>query len=484
MNEFIIKNGLVHKGDGSSPVETDILVKGDRIVSFLKATKKDSGNLIDAKGMVVTPGFVEVNFDAGGENGLFDDVYSLNLTKKGITTVVGGGNGVSQAPLFGKSASFIKSHSPNLLNADWQSMVQFLSVLEKRGVGVNFGTLAGYATLRNAFTENYSRDLTLGEIDSLGRLMSESLRGGALGVAVDFSEPFLNGVSADEVFKVMNASGRFRSVFAFHLRDEREVGHSMEEILFLSEHHSANVEINHFQPLMESRDEYLRYALEIEKSASEKNINFDVFPYPIAKVPVYDFLPRWIKSPSIKDLTEAVGNSHLEERIMSGLDESVIENLIIAETPKPLKFLEGQTIKDFSLTLESDIKKAFIKLCLLTKMKAQVFSNYVDPVALEELLKNRHSILTLSYHHSEREENPIFEKILSSEKFVEKITSQPAKKYGISKRGSLKEGYFADINIFKDGKPYYVFVNGKALIEEGMSKQVSAGVVLKNTLEK
>ncbi len=479
-----MKNGLVHKGDGSEPVETDILVKNGRIIGFLKATKKNSGDIIDVKGMAVTPGFIEVNFDAGGRGGLFDDVYSVGLVKKGITTVVGGSNGVSPAPIFAKSAPFLKSAFSYLPNADWQSMREFLSTLEKRGVGVNFGTLTGYATLRSAFTEGYGRDLTMGEIESLGRALSESLKEGALGAAFDFSEPYLNGVSTDEVFKVMNATGRFKSVFAFHLRDENEIVKSMEEILFLSEAHNVNTEIDHFQPMMDVKDKYLEAVSEIEKTASEKNVHFDVFPHPVVMMPVYDLLPRWVKGRSLKELEETIQAPHIRERLLADLDRLNYENLTIAEAPRPLGFLEGKKMADFASSEGLTNGEAVLKLAVLSKMKANIFCGCVDAEALESLLKSDHSMITLSYHHSEMEESPIFGKIISSEKLIEKLTGLPAKKYGIAQRGSLKEGYFADIVVFKDNKPYYVFVNGLTVLEKGLPKPQMAGMVLKNQFEK
>ncbi len=484
MNEFVIKGGLVHKGDGSDPEETDIAVKDGKILGFLEATRKNSANVIDVKGSIVTPGFVEVNAETYGEHGIFADPYAAHLAKKGITSVIVGSDGVSPAPLFAKSAAFLRSEYPGASNADWQSMREFLSVMERRGVGVNTGMLAGYATLRSAFTEGYGRDLAMGEIESLGRTMAESLRGGALGVSFDLSEPYLNRVSADEIFRVMNAGGIFKSVFAFHLRDERDPAASLAEILALSEAHLANVEIDHFQPITEFKDGYLAAAEEIEKGSADKNVHFDVFPRPVAKMPIHDLFPVWIKENTLRNLAKAAGDSHVRERLLEALAGFPTDDLKIADVPKPLQFLKGKTIGEFAANQGVSAPEAVLKLAILSQMKAEMLSGNVDAEALESLLKNGHAIITLQYHRADGESVPLFEKILSSGKLIEKLTGLPSRKYGLRERGYLKEGYYADIAVFKENQPFYVFVNGKAVLEAGVFKPQFAGRIIKNRMEK
>lgn len=484
MSEFIIKGGLVHRGDGSEPEETDIAVKDGKILGFLKASRKSSKNIIDVRGAVVTPGFVEVNAEAYGDRGIFSDPYSTDFVRKGITSVVVGSDGVSPAPLFAQSAAFLQSEYPRASNADWQSMREFLGVLEKRGVGVNIGVLAGYATLRSAFTEGYGRDLTMGEIESLGRTMAESVRGGALGVSFDLSNPYLNRVSSDEIFKVMNAAGIFKSVSAFHLRDGRKPGESLAEILSLAKAHLANVEIDHFQPLAEFKDGYLEAAAEIEKESAEQNVGFDVFPHPVAVMPIHDLFPLWIKENTLKDLAKAAADAAVRDRLLDALAGVPADHLTIADMPKPLQLLRGKTIGEFAASQEITTAEAILKLAILSKMRATLLSRNVDAEAVELLLKNSHSIITMHYHRAEEENAKLFEKILSSEKFVEKLTGAPSRKYGLRERGFLKEGYFADIAVFKENKPLYVFVNGTAVVEQGIVKPQFAGRVIKNKAEK
>ncbi len=478
MDEFVIKNGLVYKGDGSDLVETDILVKEERITGLLKATKKNSLNVVDARGMVVTPGFVEINFEAEREGGILDDVYSMNLVKKGVTSAIGGSNGVSLAPIFSQSVSFLKSIYSSKFNADWQSVKDFFSVLKRRGVGINFGTLVGYATVRSAFVGNEGRDLTDGEIESLGRIIASALGEGALGVAFDLSEPYLNGVSSDEIFRVMNAAGVFKNVFAFHLRDERRAVESTEEILSLSKAHDLNIEINHFQPLRGFEDQYVKAVSEIEKNSAEKSVRFDVFPGPLVKLPIYDLLPAWIKGKNLKDLTAAAESKHLRERLLADLAGIAFENLTIAEAPSPLKFLEGRNMRDFASTRNVTSEEALLDLAVLTKMRATLFSDRVDTETLSKLMESRSSILSLSYHDAEKENPAVFGDIISSGKMVEKITSLPARKYGLQRRGLIKEGYFADVVVFKDEKPFYVFVNGKMVMKEGRVEPQFSGRIL------
>ncbi len=484
MDEFVLKGGLVHRGDGSEPQEIDISVKKGKILGFLKATKKNSKNVIDVKGSVITPGFVEVNASAYGPQGIFEDSFGMHWIRKGITSVIVGSDGVTPAPLFARSAAFLQSEYPRAFNADWQSVREFLGALERRGTGVNVGTFAGYATLRSAMTEGYGRDLTVGEIESLGRTIAESLKGGALGVSFDLSGLYLNRVSSDELFRVVNAAGRFKSVLAFHLRDERRPVESLAEILSFSEAHAANVEIGHFQPLAAFKSGYLDAASEIEKNSADKNIHFDVFPNPVARVSMHDLFPVWIKENTLSRLAEAMKEAHVRERVLEAFAGFGAGTLTIAVAPKPLKFLEGKTIGDFASNRGVSVAEALLTLATLSKMRMEFFSSAVDREALEELLRNNHSIVTLDSWDAGEGAEPLLEKILSSEESVEKITGSPARKFGLQGRGFLKEGYYADIAVFKDGKPLSVFVNGVAVLEAGIPHPELAGRVLKNKSEK
>jgi N-acyl-D-aspartate/D-glutamate deacylase len=484
MDEFVLKGGLVHRGDGSEPQEIDISVKKGKIIGFLKATKKNSKNVLDVKGSVITPGFVEVNAGAYGSRGIFEDPFGMHWIQKGITSVIIGSDGVTPAPLFARSATFLQSEYPRASNADWQSMREFLSVLERRGTGVNVGTFAGYATLRSAMTEGYGRDLTVGEIESLGRTISESLKGGAFGVSFDLSGLYLNRVSSDEIFRVINATGKFKSVLAFHLRDERRPVESLAEILSFFKAHAVNVEVSHFQPLTEFKDGYLNAASEIEKISADKNIHFDISPRPIARISIHDLFPVWIKENTLRRFAEAMKETHVRERMLEAFAGFEADTLTIAVAPKPLKFLEGKTVKDFAVNRGTSIAEALLTLATLSTMRMEFFSSAVDREALEQLLQNNHSIVTLDYWDAGEGSEPLLEKILSSEKSIEKITGAPARKFGLQERGFLKEGYYADIAVFKDGKPFYVFVNGTAVLEAGILHPELAGRILKNKSEK
>lgn len=484
MNELIIKNGLVHKGDGSGPEEFDVLVRGDAIVGFAKPGRKYGKNIIDAKGMVVTPGFIEINFDAGEEGGIFDDIFSTRLIRKGITTAIAGGNGLSLAPIFFGTTAFLRDRYSLRWNVNWQSVRELLSALEKRGVGINFGTLVGYATLRSAFMEGFGRDLTIGETESAGRVLSQSIREGAFGAAFDLSEPYLSGVNRQEILRVLNAAGRFRNVFTFHLRDERKVKESLAEIYDIAAAHNLNAEINHFQPLEEVRYEYLKAAKDIEENAAEKHLHFDVFPEPVIKMAAHDFLPPWIASGVLKDVLAAAKTRHLQERIIAYLDTLNLENIVVASMPKPLRFLEGKRLADVAASQELSLGKTLFQLAILSRMRGGFFSPSVSDEALKELMKSKHALLSAHYHRAEEENASLFPTILSSESSVEKITALPARKYGITRRGMIKEGYFADINVFKGGKPWYVVVNGRIIMEGGMVRPQFAGRVLKSVAEK
>ncbi|MEK7169445.1 MAG: hypothetical protein AAB700_01235 [Patescibacteria group bacterium] len=464
MKTILIKNGLVYDGSGGVPLKTDIFIRNGHIAQLGSFKKETADIFLDATGAVVTPGLIDMNFEAEHYSGIFAEPYQENILKRGITTVIGSVEGLFGRPL-GETLFF----------------------LEKRGVGVNFGALAGYEDIRRFFTKGIGRDLNQGEAESAKNAVSRTLREGALGISLDLSSPAGRGIPVNELIEIARESAKMKKVFAAHLRWEGEkILESIGEIINISKTAGANVEISHFQPLRGFSENYRSALALLEKEASKSHVNFDIFPHPTVSVPLYYFLPDWLRAADFEEVKNSLKEKTVKDRVLKHLQKIKIDGAIIAFAPPALKFLEGKSLDDFARNHGLTKARSILKLMALIGLEGKIFCFWGDKAVLEDFLASQRSFVTLSYHHfgGEAGAGEFFswaEKSgkLPVEKAVAKLTGLPAAKYGILKRGMIKENYWADAVIWENWKSKTVLVNGVIAMENGMLLKKKAGAIVK-----
>src|SRR3989344_8027237 len=157
----LIKNVQVFDGTGKSSFRSDIMVKGDRIAAIGNFPNKKADVVIDGLGFTATPGFIDANTDSDHYLSLFSNPLQEDFLRQGVTTIIGGQCGSSLAPLlYGHLDSIRKWTDTGKFNVSWHELGEFLALLEKQPLGVNFGTLVGHSTIRRDLTGEEVRTLT------------------------------------------------------------------------------------------------------------------------------------------------------------------------------------------------------------------------------------------------------------------------------------------------------------------------------------
>ncbi|MGC9603603.1 MAG: hypothetical protein ABSF47_04015 [Minisyncoccia bacterium] len=486
---ILIKNGLVYDGTGNAPVKSDVLIQNKRVVQLGTHNKKAADLTIDAAGATVTPGLVDINFNAKGRAGILANPSQENSILSGITTVIGGGGGTSLAPILGNSLTFIKEWGSAIsTNLHWRSVGEFLEVLGKRGVGVNFGTLVGYLVIRNFFTGGVPRDLTLREMESVKHAVGQALKDGAFGVSVDLSAPNAQRIPTREIVEITREAAAAKRVVSISLRHEDEgLIAALQEILEVGKATGASIEINRLQPLRDLAALYEEALNIIEKETAQSYVGFDVLPEAVKILPIYSLLPPWLTTGDMAEMARTLNEKGIKERVLKHFQKMKMDDLVIAEAPQGLKFLEGKTLEDFAKNHGMSKARALFKLMTLTNLRAKVLSTRVDKKIFEEFLANQRSIVSASSDHRAGKlgnGGDFFawaEKSgkLPLEKAVAKMTGLAAVKYGIPKRGFVKEGFWADMVVWEGWKPKAVIVNGSPAMMDGICKKKMAGSILK-----
>lgn len=484
---ILIKNGTIYDGDKTPAFKADILIKNNSIAKIGGFEKNEADEVIDATDCLVTPGFIDINSASDHYLDIITDPYQEKFIKSGVTTIIGGNCGSSLAPLSRGDLKSIRKWGVdkiNETNIGWHSFKEFIDVIEKRGVGVNFGTLLGHHTVRSEIIKDNSKDLTKKELSDLLYLIEKDLEEGALGVSIGLEYTHSRNLQEKELVEIAKLVNSKKRVFVSHLRDSQKVKKSIKELFEITKDNN-NIEINHLQPLSSSLKEYKEIEGIIEQKSDKQNINFDCNPYPGTILPFYKFLPDSLQFGDLEEMTEGIENN--KDKVIEYLKQLTSKKIIIANVPKSLNFYNGKTLKEIASNCGTTQIETLYKLMIQTNLRGVCIYHNVNERTLDEFtfskesfIASNGSIILLPNF------NPFIKflkkveksKSISLEKAIAKITSLPAKKYGIKNRGVIKKDYKADLVIMKDFKIRDVFVNGeKSLENERINKTLSGDFV-------
>lgn len=477
---LLIKNGLIFDGSGKPPFKSDIFINRRRVGRLGNFSQHSAERVIDARGLPVMPGFIDINNNADHYLSIFSEPCQADCLINGITTIIGGNAGASLAPLIdGSLKSVRKWAGASSINVGWRRIAEFLDILKKQKLGVNFGTLIGHSTVRRAIIGESSRDLTDREMEIFRRVLTEGLREGAFGFSAGLNFIHSRNAPYAEFREFARIVGHFNAVCAVQLRDcRRGLLSSVEEIIRLALETKVNAEISGFQPLKDWAAQYLQAISLMEKEKGRINIHFDFCP-DATPVAVYTLLPEWAQSGGLETMLRNIVSSHLREKILASLNNLSSEEIVIHRVPPVLKFLSGKSLKEFSEVQGLPPAESLLKFMELSQLRAEILRSNADFSVLPQILLSENSLIAaggaLNFLVRVQKEN-----LLPLEKAVFKLTFLPARKFGIKERGLIAEGYFADIIILRDGRPSEVLVNGSLALEDGKIKNVLSGEILRH----
>jgi N-acyl-D-amino-acid deacylase len=486
---ILIKNGLIYDGRGHPPFKKDILIRGKHIVSIGEIKKSKSEELINAEDAIVIPGFIDISSQIDHYLQIFDNTSQENLIRQGITTVIGGNGGSSLAPIFKDSLEEIEKRGsePSLkMNINWESFYSFLKVLKRKGTAINFGSLIGHASIKRFLTQGENRDLTERELETFQKIITKSFKEGALGLSLSFQFGYSRHTSKRELEIIAEITAEKNKVLALDLKNPENPKESVNEIYELSEKTNVNIEINNLMPLMSATSEYKKIKEDLEKKSSIQEINFDCQPYPYTKLSIHNLLPERFQKRNLKETAELICSGNHDEEIIEHLKTFSNKEIVIIHTPKEIKFLENKTIKEISKRWQENKLKTLLEIMKSSRLKAICLLKNVNEKMLKEMLFSNASFVSSSGINLNPRYQPFFEFInlaqkntnISFEKSLMKATSLPATKFGIKKRGVIKENYYADILVVKNGEISNVIINGKSVFDRDVFKNNKAGEII------
>ena len=529
--DLIIRGGRIIDGSGNPWVSGDIAIQDDRIAAIGNLSSANAKRVIDASGLVVAPGFIDMLGQS--EYNLLIDNRGLSKLSQGITSEITG-EGASIAP---QNSLTLAQLQPQLdtyhLTVDWTTLDEYFQRLEKTGTPLNIGTYVGASQVREAVLGDADRAPTSEELEKMKSLVDEAMRQGAFGISTALIYPPGHYAKTEELIELAKVASRYGGIYASHMRSEgaSEVA-AIEEALRIGREAHLPVEIFHLKVIGKTRWGSMPEIVGMIQSArdSGQDVTANMYPYVAGGTALASSLPPWVAEGGTEKLlvrlNDPTTRARIKQEMLAG-DHSDWENLyfdsggpsgvLVSGIQNPdLKKFDGKTIAEIAKLQHKPALDTLMDL--VTGDKAQTGALYFIATEndLRFGLKQPWTSIgldapegaldgpTLEEHNHPRAfgSMPRFlghyvrdERLLPLEQAIRKVTSLPAQRARLRDRGLLKEGYFADVTVFdpgtiKDRATYenanqisegvkYVVVNGRVEYEEGQATGVKAGTVLR-----
>ncbi|KKP80313.1 MAG: hypothetical protein A2271_04525 [Candidatus Moranbacteria bacterium RIFOXYA12_FULL_35_19] len=522
MYDILIKNGKIIDGTGKLGFFADVAIKEDKIIKIGELHNEKGEIEIDAMGKIVCPGFVDVNNHSDTFWQIFLNPDLESLAYQGITTIIGGACGSSLAPLATPLTieSIQKWVDLRNINFSWLSMKEFLKIMEVKKISVNFATLVGHENLRRGILKNELRSLNPKEIKFIEKTFQDSLQAGALGLSTGLVYTHARLATSEELMNLANIVKKYDGVYVTHIRDEaREVIESVEEAIKIGREVKMKLHIAHLKIMGKENWKKMNEVLEHISLAKKSgiDISFDVYPYTNTGSVLYAMLPSWVAEGGRKIMLHRLKDPAIRIKVITEMKKSGFEyeKIEIASSLMD-KTLTSRKITEIAISQNKTVEEAIIDVLIASEGRVITSMEILSEENVRMAIAHPLSMIAsngagYSLNHAKTgelvhprsfgtyikvlEKYVLEEKIISFEEAIRKMTSFPAEKFGVVKRGKLAKGFFADVLVLDKNKisapadkerPYqysqgvdYSLVNGKMVIQEGKYMGMRNGKVIR-----
>jgi len=546
MYSLLVKNGKIVDGTGNPWSYADIAIEGEMIAEIDQIKNGPAKKTINAKNLVICPGFIDQHSHAdlifAGDH---PHEYLEGRIRQGITTEILGNCGISVTPITNQSRELMKAvtgwMSPGDLSWDWKIMADYLALLEKKGVPVNVGTLTGHGAIRAIAMGFRSGRPTQAELELMKKNLAETLDQGSFGMSLGLI--YAPGMYADtkEIIELAKIVRKRNGTVTSHVRGSSETNLFAEkELIRIGEESGCRVHRSHNEALGREHWAKIEKSLQMEEEARERGIDiaYDMFPYTAAMTMMIAIYPPWALEGGWEGLLKRLKHPETRKQIEEDIEEMVPgwptwkegswphnlvkatgwENICIGYMPsKKNKKYEGLNLKELGGKVGKTPFNAISDLMAeeqgaISQLIFGVSGDRETDAPLRQLIRHRlGGYATDAIDMGAGRPHPASygtyprilgkyvreEKLLSLEEAVRKMTSFPANRLNLKRRGLIRKGYFADLVIFDEARindkatyenprqfPQgieYVIVNGQVLLERGRFNPSKAGKVLRRT---
>ncbi|HXJ81958.1 MAG TPA: D-aminoacylase [Candidatus Methylomirabilis sp.] len=531
MLDIKITGGQVVDGTGVPGRRADVGITGDAIAAIGDLAQERAGRTIDAAGLTVAPGFIDMHSHSDWR--LLGNRPAESKIRQGVTTEVVGNCGFSPAPVtdeFREDMRGFALYLPAGMDFSWRSMADYLRRYEDEGVALNVVQLVGHGTLRIAAMGFARRAPTARELATMERLMDESMAGGAAGLATGLIYAPGSYAATEEIIAIARRTAVGGGFYASHIRGEgATLLDAVGEAIRVGREGGLPVQISHIKAAGRPNWGRVDQALGLIDAARAEGLDVmaDAYPYTASSTSLRTLLPDWMLEGGVPAMLDRLGDAGVRARIRAEMSRgSAIlarglgwEDIMIASAPSRPE-AEGRRLAEIARAWGRDPLDAAIEILLAERGQGSIILFQLDETDLRRALVHPQvmigsdgSSLAVDGEMGKGKPHPRSygtfprvlaryvraERLLTLEQAVMKMTGLPARRLGVRDRGVLAVGAKADIVGFdamrvEDRATYeephrysagipYVLVNGRVVIEGGEHTGALPGQVLKTRHE-
>lgn len=526
--DVVILDGLVYDGLGGDPVAADVAVRGDRIAALGEFEISDATTAIDAAGMAVAPGFI--NMLSWATETLIEDGRGLSDLRQGVTLEVFG-EGWSMGPLNDAMKDEIMARQSDIrFDVEWDTLGGYLEHLETRGISPNVASFVGATTIRMHELGEADRAPNPDELGRMQALVAEAMREGALGVgsSLIYAPGFY--ADTDELVALAATAAEYGGSYISHMRSEgNRLVESVQELIDIADRSGAPAEIYHLKAAGRENWGKLERVFELVETARARGLDIraDMYNYTAGATGLDAAMPPWVQEGGHDAWVRRLQDSEIRKRVIDeiGTPSDDWENLYLAAggaenllfysfKSDDLKPLTGKTLAEVAamrgtsaeqtmidLVIEDDSRVGTIYFLMSEDNVARkiakpwmAFGSDAGAYAPEGVFL-KSSTHPRAYGNVARLLGKYVreQRVITLAEAIRRLTSYPAGNLKLRDRGRLAPGYYADIVVFDPAtvddhatfeNPHRlatgvrdVFVNGEAVLRDAEHTGATPGRV-------
>lgn len=527
--DVLIINGTVYDGAGNRPRRADVGVKGDRIVAVGDLKSAKATTVVDAQGLAVAPGFI--NMLSWAVDDLIVDGRSMGDIKQGVTTEIFG-EGDSMGPLNDEMKRRRLAAQGDLkFPIEWTTLSEYLQFLEKKGVSCNVASYIGATTIREYVVGLEDKKATPEQLGQMRELVRREMEAGALGIGSSLIYAPAFYAPTEELIEMCKVAAKYKGKYISHMRSEgNRLIEAVEELLRIAREANIPAEIYHLKAAGQSNWRKMDQVIAMVEKARRDGLKItaDMYTYPAGATGLDAAMPPWVLDggyeAAFKRLRDPETRRKIAEEIRTPTNKW--ENLLLASgSPErvllvgfkndALKKYTGKTLAEVAKLRNEDYTDTVMNLVL--EDQSRVGTVYF--MMSEENIRKQIRLPWVSFG-SDAGSMPaegVFlkssthpraygnfarllgkyvreDKVIPLEDAVRRLSGLPATNLGLDGRGFLKAGYFADIVVFDPKtvadratfeQPHqfavgmkHVFINGKQVLKDGEHTGAKSGRAL------
>jgi N-acyl-D-amino-acid deacylase len=517
-HDVVIRGGTIYDGTGKPGRRGDVGIRGDRIVAVGDLSSVKAKVVIDAAGLAVAPGFI--NMLSWSNDSLLADGRSQSEIRQGVTTQIMG-EGWSWGPVNDAIKKRMKKEQTDFkYDIEWTSLSDYLYFLQRRKVSCNVASFLGATTVREYVIGLENKKPTPGQLEQMRKLVEREMRGGALGIASALEYPPAYYADTDELIELCKVAARFKGKYITHMRSEGAgLLEAIDEVVRISRAANLPAEIYHFKAAGKANWGKMDAAIARVEAARKEGlaVTANMYCYTAGATGLDACIPPWAADGGREALARRLREPETRKRIVADIRSpkkgwpdfynnagSPDNILLVGFRTETLKKLTGKSLGEVARQRRKDPVEVLLDLLLEDDSRIETIYFLMSEDNVRKLMR-RPWVSFGSDEESQAPEGHFIKrmphpraygnfarllgryvrelKVLSLEEAVRRLTGLPAGNLGLDRRGLLKEGHFADVVVVDPKtiadratyqKPHqyavgirHVFVNGVQVLKDG-----------------